>query len=148
MARQTSLIIVAPVRPALQDICECSVGRHTTFKNLMGPNSRYMHCTGVVHLNWLLMPQPKFYHNKMCLWIMMNNNYCGPGELSQYSDWLRAGRSRDRILVGARFFTHVQTGPEVHPASCTMGTGSFHVVKRLGRDADHTPPSITEVIKG
>jgi hypothetical protein len=26
---------------------------------------------------------------------------------------------------GARFSTPVQTGPGVHPASCTMGTGSF-----------------------
>jgi len=32
MARQTSLIIVAPVRPALQDRCECSAGRQSTFK--------------------------------------------------------------------------------------------------------------------
>jgi len=26
---------------------------------------------------------------------------------------------------GARFFAPVQTCPEAHPASCTMGTGSF-----------------------
>jgi len=31
--------------------------------------------------------------------------------------------------VGARFFEPVQTGPGAHPASCTMGTGSFPVVK-------------------
>jgi len=29
----------------------------------MGPNSRYMHCTGVVHQNRLQMQKPKFYHN-------------------------------------------------------------------------------------
>ena len=29
--------------------------------------------------------------------------YNGPGQLSQDSDSLRAGRSRDRILVGSRF---------------------------------------------
>jgi hypothetical protein len=55
--------------------------------------------------------------------------------------WLRAGRSGDRIPVGARFFAHVQTGPGAHPASCTMGTGSFPGVKRPGRGADHLPPS-------
>jgi hypothetical protein len=49
----------------------------------------------------------------------------GPGYLSRYSDWLRAGRSGDRISVGERFFAHVQIDPGAHPASCTMGIGSF-----------------------
>jgi hypothetical protein len=48
---------------------------------------------------------------------------------------------------GARFFAHVQTGPEDHPASCTMGTGSFPGVMRRGRGADHPPPSSVEVKK-
>jgi hypothetical protein len=47
--------------------------------------------------------------------------------------------------VGARFFAHVQTGPGVHPASCTIGTGSFPGVKRPGLGADHPPPSSAEV---
>jgi hypothetical protein len=47
--------------------------------------------------------------------------------------------------VGARFFSHVQTGPGAHPASCTMGTESFPAVKRPGRGADHPPPSSAEV---
>jgi hypothetical protein len=45
---------------------------------------------------------------------------------------------------GARFSAHVQTGPEAHPASCTMCTGSFLGVKRPGRGADHPPPSSAE----
>jgi hypothetical protein len=49
------------------------------------------------------------------------------------------GRSGDRNPVGARFFAHVQTGPGGHPASCTVGTGSFKGVKRPGRGADHPP---------
>jgi hypothetical protein len=60
---------------------------------------------------------------------------------------LRAGRSGNRIPVGARFFAHVQTGPEAHPASYTMGTGSFPGVKRPGRGANHPPPSGAEVKK-
>ena len=44
-----------------------------------------------------------------------------------------------------RFFAPFQTGPEDHPASCTMGTGSFRGVKRPGRGVDHPPPYRTEV---
>ena len=36
---------------------------------------------------------------------------------------------RDRIPVGARFSAPVQNDPGAHPASCTMGTGSFPEVK-------------------
>jgi hypothetical protein len=32
---------------------------------------------------------------------------------------------KKKILVGARFSAPVKTGPGAHPASCTMGTGSF-----------------------
>jgi len=44
----------------------------------------------------------------------------------------------DRIPVEARFFALVQTGPGAHPASCTMGTGSFPGVKS-GRGVTLTP---------
>ena len=43
-----------------------------------------------------------------------------------------------------RFSAPVQTGPGVHPTSCTMGTGSFPAVKRPGRGVDHPPPSSAE----
>jgi hypothetical protein len=44
--------------------------------------------------------------------------------------------------LGSRFSTPVQTDPEAHPASCTMGTGSFPGVKeRPERDADTSTPS-------
>ena len=59
---------------------------------------------------------------------------------------LQAERSGDRIPVGARFPAPVQTGPGAHPASYTMGTGSFPGVKRPGRGVDHPPPSSAEVI--
>jgi len=40
-----------------------------------------------------------------------------------------------------RFSAPVQSGPGAHPASCTMGVGSFPGVKRPGRGADspHSP---------
>jgi hypothetical protein len=58
--------------------------------------------------------------------------------LSRYSDWLRAGPSGDRIPVRARFSAPVHTGPGAHPASCTMGTGSFPGGKS-GRGVTLTP---------
>jgi len=47
--------------------------------------------------------------------------------------------------MAARFSAPIQTGPGAHPASCTMGTGSFPGVKRLGCGVNHPPPSSTEV---
>jgi hypothetical protein len=62
-----------------------------------------------------------------------------PGWRSRYSDSLRAGRSGDRIPLGARFSASVQSGSDAHPASYTMDTGSFPGVKRPGRGVDHPP---------
>jgi hypothetical protein len=57
------------------------------------------------------------------------------------TDWTVRGSNPG----GVRFFAHVQTGPGSHPASCTVGTGSFPGVKRPGRGADHPSPSSAEV---
>jgi len=46
---------------------------------------------------------------------------------------------------GARFSAPVQTGPGPHPASYTVGTGSFPWVKWPGRGNDHPPTSSAEV---
>jgi hypothetical protein len=58
-----------------------------------------------------------------------SNSNSGPGSSVGIATELRVGRSGDRIPVEARFSAPVQTGPGVHPASCTMGTGSFPGVK-------------------
>ena len=60
---------------------------------------------------------------------------------SWYSYWLRTRRSGYRIPVGVSFSAHVQTSPGAHPASCTMGTGSFPGVKR-GRGVTLTPHNL------
>ena len=71
--------------------------------------------------------------------------YWVPVAGSRYSDSRRAGRSGDRIPVGARFSAPVQTGPGAHPASYTICTGYFPAVKRLGSVVNHPPTSSAEV---
>ena len=71
--------------------------------------------------------------------------YYQPGQLSLYSDSLRAGRPGDRITVEASFCAQVQTGSEAYPTSYKMGAESFPGVKRSRRGVDHTPPSGAEV---
>ena len=44
----------------------------------------------------------------------------------------------------ARFSARVQTAPGTHPASYTMGTGSFSGVKRPGRGVDLPPSTSAE----
>jgi len=46
---------------------------------------------------------------------------------------------------GTRFSESVQTGPGAHPASYTMGNGSFPGLKRPGRGVDHPPSSCAEI---
>ena len=56
----------------------------------------------------------------------------------RYSDSLRAGRSGDRIPVGARISAPVQTGSGDHPALYKMDTRCFSGVKS-GRGVTLTP---------
>ena len=61
-------------------------------------------------------------------------------------NWLRDGRSGDRIPVGGRFSAPVQTGLGAHPTSYTTSTGFlFPGVKRPGREVNHPLPSSAEV---
>ena len=46
----------------------------------------------------------------------------------------------------ARFSTQVQSGSGAHPASYTMGTGSFQSLKRPGRGVKH-PPHLAPKLK-
>jgi len=57
-----------------------------------------------------------------------------------------AGRSGDRIPVEVRFSAAFQTGPVVHPASYTIGTGSFPGIKRPRRGVGY-PPHLAPMLK-
>ena len=74
--------------------------------------------------NLRICDTPSLWHNFNSVFTVI----LWAGYLSHYSDWLRAGRSGNRIAVG-RVFPPVQTGPGANPASCRMGTGSFPGVK-------------------
>ena len=67
------------------------------------------------------------------------------GQLSMYSDSLRAEPYRYRIPLRDRFFASVQTGPGSHPASHTMETVPFSGVKQPGRDVDY--PHLAQRLK-
>ena len=69
----------------------------------------------------------------------------GPGQLSRYSDSIRAERSCDQIPVGGEIFRTRTDRPETHPPSYTMGTGSFPGVERPRRGVDHPPLTSAEV---
>jgi hypothetical protein len=66
---------------------------------------------------------------------------CGPGNVVGIATGYGMDGPRDRIPVGARFSAPVHTGPEAHPASRTMDTGSFPGVKS-GRGVTLTPHSL------
>ena len=65
----------------------------------------------------------------------------------RFADSLRTGSGRNySSRGGARFSAPVRrTGPGDHPASYTMGTGSFRGVKRPGRGVDHPPHLVPRV---
>ena len=77
--------------------------------------------------------------------ICLNNYHlrvfrCGPASIASIAIGygLDGPGIESRWGGGARFSAPVQTGPGAHPASCTMGTGSFQGVKS-GRGVTLTP---------
>ena len=66
----------------------------------------------------------------------------------RFSDFIRVGWSGDRIPVAARFSAPVQTSPEAHQGSCTMGTGSLPGWKRPGLGINSPPHLATRLRKG
>jgi len=111
------------------------MGFNSGFKGLNIQN-KHLYCS--VHQNCVLFISVYIYiYIYICIYIY-----------SRYSDWLRAGRSGDRIPVGARFSALVQTGPGAHSATCTMGTGSFPGVKNGRGVTLALTPSSAVVKKG
>jgi len=74
---------------------------------------------------------------------------CGPGSsVGIATGYGLDGPGIESRWGGGRFSAPVHTDPGAHPASCTMGTGSFPKGKeRPGRDAEPSPPSSSDAMK-
>jgi len=100
---------------------QCHLSRSTMFSNEVRTGSR---TTVVV---WVHAATAQNFASNYISYIF-SMFYILNVLLSRYSDWLWAGRSGIESWWG-RDFSPVQTGPGAHPASCTMGNGSFPGVK-------------------
>ena len=69
-------------------------------------------------------------HFSSILYILLIKVLTGPGSVVVIATGYGLDCPRIKSRCGARFYTPVQTSPEAHPASCTMGTGFFQGVKR------------------
>ena len=63
---------------------------------------------------------------------------CGPGSVVGIETGYGLGGTGIESRWVAKFYAPLHTGPGAHPASCTMGTGSFSGVKS-GRGVTLTP---------
>ena len=91
------------------------------------------------------VPESVWTFQAIYRYLAPTRNQDGTGKLSQCSDSLWAEPARDRISVGARFSTPIQTGPGAYPAAYSMGTWPFPGVKWAGYGIDHPPPSRAKV---
>jgi hypothetical protein len=106
-----------------------------------GIDYEHTFCARIAFLWW-----KRYCHRPTsCLKCRMSEDALWVGMGTRYSDSLLAGRSAERIPVGARFSAPIQTDSEAHPASYTISAGSFPGVKKPGRGGDHPPLSSANV---
>jgi hypothetical protein len=118
-------------------ICNCCLYCLTVSRSLSVSILYLDICPRLWIVKWPSIFNSKPYAST-CVYFLCEQMYVWAGYLSRCSHWLRAGRSGDRIPVGARFSAPVQTGPGAHPASCTMRNGSFPWVES-GRGVTFIP---------
>jgi hypothetical protein len=93
-------------------------------------------------------PQQAYGKKWNCYLICVHRVWSPVGRVA-YSDWLRAGRSGDRIPVGSEIFRACPDRPCGPPSLLYNGYRALPRGKeRLGCDTDPLPPSSTVVKKG
>jgi hypothetical protein len=121
----------------------------TTFRPAQGSIKPLIHSASMYRMRGVSPQRP--YALQCGIWSKNNFMFGNPGSSgSIVSDYGLDDRAMEvRSPTGADFSSSlcVQTGSGAHPESYPMGTGgSFPGGKaRLGRDADHSPPSSAEV---
>ena len=123
-----------------KDSCHCNTLKHNFKFSLLVAS--FMNFKVIIpkflqNLKWIKVFLTSFRHQ--------SDVYLDPGQLSQYSDLLHAESSGDRVPMGEGISAPVQTSSQSHPASHTMGTGSFPEVERPGPDVEHRLPSRAEI---
>ena len=113
------------------------VGRTVSVRFSLCEFSCVIYCKKVffVCLNYVIIS------NCLCYDFLTVNFYL----IGVRSDSLWSGRRGIESRWEVRFSTTVQTGSEAHPASYTMGTGTFPGIKRPGSGVDHPLPCSAEV---
>jgi hypothetical protein len=77
---------------------------------------------------------------------LYNKDEKGKNQNNQEKEvWIKNRENKKKSRWRARLSAPVQSGPGIHPASYTVGTGSFPGVKRQGRGVNHPPASSAEV---
>jgi len=83
----------------------------------------------------------------MMMMMMKTSTFGGPGSSVGITTDYGLESPGIETRWRARFSTPFQTGSVAHPASCTMGTGSFRGKERPGYEADPSLPSSAVVKK-
>jgi hypothetical protein len=96
---------------------------------------------------WHYIPEDITLHNRWCENVKsyaMIFYFINPRQRSRYSDWLWAGWPRGWSSISGRVKNFLfSTQPPIQWVPRTFFLG----VKRLGREADHSPPASAEVKK-
>jgi hypothetical protein len=116
-------------------MCQVVMARHLEFVCVEHPEGITIYMPSL-YKGWDISPFTIMYR-VVKYFVKLPVKYTGGDSSVDMATIRRSGSSADRIPVGARFSAPVQTDPEAHPTSCTIGIESYPRVNRPGRHVDH-----------